>query len=191
MASTLTPPQTPAVTGPSPVTGDETTPTVIRPLDAGDRIRIVELFDGLSDRDRFYRFFRPMPTYPSALLDLLCGMDGVDHLAFGAVTGDRCGGVARVIRLSSDPTVGELAVTVAADQRGHGMAGRLTRAVAAAAAEVGIERLVIDVHPENRAASRSFARMGFRLGFDYGSLVGTLAIGELTPAADRALAVAA
>ncbi|MEM9134779.1 MAG: GNAT family N-acetyltransferase [Actinomycetota bacterium] len=156
---------------------------VTRELNPADGEAIIDLFESLSPEDRFYRFFRAMPFYPPALLELLTAVDGVDHLAVGAFKGDACIGVARCIRYAQRPTVAELAVTVSPDHRGRGLAGRLITEVELLAAGNGIETIEIDVHADNRAAARLFRGLGFALVFESGSLIGTRTPAEFALAA--------
>ncbi len=157
--------------------------TVSRELTTADGEAVIELLEALSPQDRFYRFFRAMPFYPQALLELLTDIDGVDHLAVGAFEGDTCIGVARCIRFANRPAVAELAVTVSPHHRGRGLASRLIAEVEALAAERDIAVIEIDVHPENRGAVMLFRSLGFALRFDSGGLTGTRTLRPLTLAA--------
>ena len=149
---------------------------VVRPLDSADRHHIVGLFEDLDDRDRYFRFFRPMPAYPRSVIDLLTAMDGRDHVAVGAFDGETCIGVARYVRSARRPERAEIAVTVAAAHRGHGVAKQMIEALGHIADRNGIERFEINVHPENRGASALFRSLGFRTAFDDGTIVGSRAV---------------
>lgn len=170
------------------MTNDLTTDDLmVRELGPDDADQIIAVFEGLSDHDRYTRFFRPMPTYPAATLELLTGMDGVRHVAVGAFDGDRCVAVARFVATARRPSVAEVAVTVAASHRGRGLAGRLVATLGPLAAARGITEFEVDVLPTNRAAASLFRNAGFRMRFDSGSLVGHRAAlgspGELSTAA--------
>ena len=168
-------PTVPDPTLPDPTLPD---PIVIRELSGADRPRIEGLFNGLSDQDRYYRFFRPMPTYPASVIDLLTAMDGIGHVAVGAFDGDRCAGVARFVRSGRRPTTAEVAVTVSAHYRGRSIARRMVERLDDLAADRGIEELEILVHPSNRPAAGLFRSMGFTLAVEDGTIVGHRPVGD-------------
>jgi len=58
-------------------------------------------------------------------------------------------GIGRFVRLPDAPDTAELALAVTDDAQGHGVAMRLTVALAAAAAERGIRTFAMDVLREN------------------------------------------
>lgn len=155
-----------------------TRPFAFRQLTSHDRHHVEALFDGLSDQDRYFRFFRPMPTYPASLLDLLSGMDGVGHVAVGAFDGQACVGVARFIRSTRQPGRAEVAVTVAGTHRGCGLARRMVQSLDQLAADRGIDEFEVLVHPSNRAAARLFRSMGFTMALEDGSVVGHRPVGS-------------
>lgn len=152
-------------------------PFTFRQLTGDDRDHIEAVFDGLSDQDRYYRFFRPMPTYPASVLELLTGMDGVGHVAVGAFDGDTCVGVARFIRSTRRPESAEVAVTVAGTHRGCGLARRMVESLNELAADRGIGEFEVLVHPSNRAAARLFRSMGFAMALEDGSVIGHRPVG--------------
>lgn len=173
-------------TTPPPADG----PVTVRELGPADGHHIEAVFADLSDQDRYYRFLRPMPTYPPAVLDLLTAMDGHDHVAVGAFVGPTCVGVARFIRSTRRPTSAEVAVTVSGQARGRGLARRMIALLDDLAAEVNVERFEIYVHPENRKAAHLFRSLGFSLTYEDGTLEGERAVLSGHPAA-AALALAA
>jgi GNAT superfamily N-acetyltransferase len=146
-------------------------------LTGDDRHHIEAVFDGLSDQDRYYRFFRPMPTYPTSVLQLLTSMDGVGHVAVGAFDGDTCVGVARFIRSTRRPESAEVAVTVAGTHRGCGLARRMVESLDRLAADRGIDEFEVVVHPSNRAAASLFRSMGFTTALEDGSVIGHRRVG--------------
>ncbi len=157
-------------------------PIEVRQLGEADGEHIEGLFTGLSDQDRYYRFFRPMPAYPRAVMELLTGMDGIDHVAVGAFADGTCAGVARFIRSTRRPTVAEVAVSVAEAHRGRGLARRLVAALDVLAVDRHIERFEIYVHPANRPAAQLFRSLGFTLVLDSGTLEGERPVGAIQPA---------
>lgn len=154
-------------------------PTIeIRELTADDADHVIGLFEQLSDFDRYLRFFRPMPSYPSSVLAMLTAMDGEDHVAVGAFVDGTCVGVIRSVRLRRRPTTAEVAVTVSSEFRGFGIARRLMTALTDLVETTEVEQFEIDVLPSNRAAIALFRSLGFTMRFDSGSLVGNRSVGS-------------
>lgn len=60
------------------------------------------------------------------------------------------------------PGTGEYAVFISASERGRGIGTELNRAAADAAREAGLLRLWLSAEPRNRAAIRSYEKVGFR-----------------------------
>jgi len=149
----------------------------IRQLTDRDHHHIEAVFESLSDQDRYFRFFRPMPTYPASVMELLTGMDGVGHVAVGAFDQERCVGVARFVSSQRQPGTAEVAVTVSATHRGLGIARRMVDALDLLGTERGLEVFEVLVHPSNRSAARLFRSMGFAMALDDGSVVGHRAVG--------------
>ena len=163
-------------------------PLLVRELTTADRDHVIAVFETLSDQDRFFRFFRPMPTYSSSILQLLTAMDGADHVAVGAFVGPTCVGVARYIRSTHRPSRAEVAVTVSAEMRGRGVARRMLGPLHQLAEKRGVEEFEIYVHPQNRVASRLFASLGFATRFEDGSVVGSCSVGRMSTQVEQALA---
>jgi RimJ/RimL family protein N-acetyltransferase len=96
-----------------------------------DREAIREGYEHLSAESRYHRFLSGVPHLTDQLLDhLVDEVDGVDHVALVlfVLTEDNEGvpaGIARVIRYPGRPTVADVAVTVAEEWRGHGVATAL------------------------------------------------------------------
>jgi len=153
------------------------TDPAIRQLTDRDHHHIEAVFESLSDQDRYFRFLRPMPTYPASVMELLTGMDGVGHVAVGAFDQDRCVGVARFVRSQRQPGTAEVAVTVSGSHRGRGVARRMVEALDVLGAERGVEVFEVLIHPSNRSAARLFRSMGFTMALEDGSVVGHRPVG--------------
>ncbi len=153
-----------------------TAPVHIMELDKNDSDHVIGVFESLSEFDRYYRFFRSMPVYSSAVLDMLTGMNGTDHVAVGAFSGGVCVGVARYIKPAGREGVAELAVVVSAPARGHGLARRMLSALDAPARINGIAEYEVFVHPQNRPGLSLFRSLGFELTFNDGAFEGTMAV---------------
>lgn len=60
------------------------------------------------------------------------------------------------------PGIGEYAIFLREDQRGHGLGTELNRIAITSARDVGLNGLWLTVEPDNRAAIRSYQKAGFR-----------------------------
>lgn len=60
------------------------------------------------------------------------------------------------------PGTGEYAVFLSASERGRGIGTQLNRAATEAARAAGVRRLWLSAEPRNRAAIRSYEKVGFR-----------------------------
>ena len=135
----------------------------IRPIRPEDRKALAAAHDRLSPETVRRRYLTAKPRLTGRDLTYLTEVDGVDHVAYVALDGDRIVGVARWVRLAGDPTAAEAAVVVADDHQGRGLGRRLGDALADAAREHGIERFTAVMLSENVAAHRLFASISRRL----------------------------
>lgn len=142
---------------------------VVRALRPEDRDALGDLYAGLSPRARFLRFASGTPRLSPRALARMVDLDWRDSAAWGAFVDHECVGEVRLARLPDGR--GEVAVTVAEGWRRRGLGRRLLRAAVAGAEAWGVRRVVVTVHPENRAAI-AFARdvLQVRLG-DRGGLL--------------------
>jgi ribosomal protein S18 acetylase RimI-like enzyme len=148
----------------------------LRPLVAGDRALIADVFERLSPRSRYLRFFTPVPRLPKRTLDSLMDVDQVDHIALIALHEGQAVGVVRAVRDRDDRSLAHLALTVVDDFQGRGLGRELIAAIREAAAARGVSALVLDVHPENDVMQRLARSLGVSLGYRDGALHGRLAL---------------
>jgi GNAT superfamily N-acetyltransferase len=130
------------------------TPVRFRMIRPEDKQLLLEGFHRLSPESRYRRFFSYKDTLNEAELKYLTEVDGVDHVAVGAmVTGpdgrDLGAGVARYIRTQDDPDVAEAAVAVIDDLHGKGLGRMLLERLMTAALERGITHFRCDVLASN------------------------------------------
>jgi hypothetical protein len=141
----------------------------VRPVATTDVDGLVALYDGLSDNDRYRRFFsgfRPPRSFFERLVNV-GERGGYGLVATMGAGGDVAGG-ARIVGEASYELLpngdGELAITVAADQRGW-LGPYLLDALVEAAAARGVRNLEADVLVTNSRMlallrSRGYATMG-------------------------------
>ena len=133
----------------------------IRPLGPQHRALIAAGFERLSPRSRESRFLRPMARLDGRTLDDLSAIDGDRHLAVGARSlADDCVGLARCTRLTDEPDVAELAVTVLDDWQRRGVAPLLVTALAQWADAVGIGRFRVLFRYDNVPVARLLRTAG-------------------------------
>ena len=129
-----------------------------------DEQALIDFFGGLSTESRYLRF------HGATRIDrqTVAGALETDWDSRGSLLGELAaadGGLrpvalATYVRLR-DPSRAEVAFAVADDLHGRGIGTRLLERLAAHAAAVGVEELVADVLPQNRAMLRVFDEAGF------------------------------
>jgi len=140
-----------------------------RRADVADREAIVALYDELSPRSRYHRFFHPTPRLTNQLKELLTGLDRVEvWLAFD---GDRCVGESRVSPYP-DRDRADLAVTVADHYQHVGLGRHLARL--AATDRRDRRPLTVSILPDNAAALRLARHGRVPLRIDGGVLEGSI-----------------
>lgn len=134
--------------GPAPVVVvlRDGTKGLVRPIEPTDEPYLRAGFEHLSMRSRELRFLSPSVHPSVGDYERLVRPDGVDHLAlvmerYPVSESERIGyGVARCIRTPEDPRCAEVAVTVADEHQGKGVATLLLRELAAWSRSRGIDR---------------------------------------------------
>lgn len=129
------------------------TQVVLRCIRPEDKAMLVEGMEKLSMESRYRRFFMAKHQLTADDLAFLTEVDGVDHFALGAAIqqGEHlCGvGVARFIRVPSQPELGEPAVAIIDEQQGKGLGHLLFMRLISAARERGIQRFHCEVMSGN------------------------------------------
>ena len=137
----------------------------LRPPSRDDAEALLAFFGGLSQRSLYLRF-HGFPQISPRLGESVVEPDWRERGALlGALVDDeeeRVVALASYVRLR-DPRLAEAAFTVADEHQGRGIGTRLLEQLAARAAEVGIERFVAYVLPDNRAMLGVFEAAGFEL----------------------------
>jgi GNAT superfamily N-acetyltransferase len=154
------------------------TPVVLRPLGPEDRQRLVEGFDHLSEASRYLRFIGAVTHLTEAQLDYLTGVDGVNHVAWGALDGEEAEGlgVGRFVRLPGTPDVAEFSLTVVDAAQGHGLGKLLLAVLYVVAPPRGVRVLRGVVAPENERMVGWLRRLGASLADGAAEMVFDLAV---------------
>jgi len=136
----------------------------IRPIEPGDKEKLVTGLRQLSDESIRKRFLAAKPRFTSAELRYLTEVDGCNHIALVAVleqNPDQLVAVARCVRLPDRPSTAEMAIVVGDPWQNQGLGRALATALADAALAVGIRRFAATMLGDNEPARRlmrTFAR---------------------------------
>ncbi len=120
------------------------TAILLRALRPSDRQALIDGFQRLSDRSVYLRFFSPKHQLSDEDLSFLKELDGSNSygiVALRQLADGREGegvGVARLVRVISEPVIAEPAVTVSDEVQGYGLGRILCDRLAEAALERGI-----------------------------------------------------
>jgi acetyltransferase len=136
----------------------------IRPVRPDDIALMQTFLQGLGDESRLHRFHGAVNVCSSGLLRLMTRADGSRHVAWVVVgmadDQPRLLGEARYF-LSRNGDEAEMALAVADDWRGCGVADRLIQTLVAAAGARGIQRLRAEVECSNPRMRAFMRRHGF------------------------------
>jgi len=134
---------------------DGTTLTV-RPIEPDDADRLARMFERLSPRSVYLRFFSPLTRLSRSTLLELVDVDHCSNDALVALDGDEIVAVARYNEFGQQPPDGgreaEIALTVEDAWQHRGVGRRLGRALGVLAARRGYAAFVATILPENREA---------------------------------------
>ncbi len=150
------------------------TPVHIRPIHAEDKKRLIEGLGRLSSRSRYHRFFGAISALTEKTLKYLTEVDQVNHIAWIAVDPTRRDepalGVARCVRLETDPAIAEIAITVADACQNRGLGSLLIEQLATSALERGIRTFRAVILRENSVVLHALQEVGVRGRLDDGEV---------------------
>jgi protein lysine acetyltransferase len=138
----------------------------IRPIEPGDKEKLVAGLHQLSAESIRKRFLAAKPRFTSAELRYLTEVDGFNHIALVAVLEadpEQLVAVARCVRLPDRPTTAEMAIVVGDPWQNQGLGRALATALADAARAVGIRRFAATMLGDNEAARRLMRTFALRL----------------------------
>ncbi|MER5351973.1 GNAT family N-acetyltransferase [Kitasatospora sp. NPDC002551] len=139
----------------------------IRPITPADAGRLVEFYEQVSDRSKYFRFFAPYPRLSDKDVHRFTHHDFVNRVGLAVVIRDRFVATVRYDRIDPDGrpsetgTDAEVAFLVQDAHQGRGVASALLEHIAAVAQERGIRRFQAEVLPENRAMVKVFTDAGY------------------------------
>jgi RimJ/RimL family protein N-acetyltransferase len=129
----------------------------------GDRAALRAGFAAFSPESRYHRFLTSVSTLSEDMVSrLVDDVDGVDHVAVVLTPAGPSRspvGVARLIRYPDQPDAADIAVSVADDWHGRGVATALLP-ILLAHRPAGVTRLVTEVSTDNAASLAMLRRLG-------------------------------
>jgi acetyltransferase len=148
-------------------------PVFIRPVKPEDAPLLLELFDNLSSKSRYFRFFSHSDTLSKNLLVLLTQIDYDRHIALVALVstdgeGEKMIGVARV-NSDADIRDGEFAIVVGDQWQEKGIGKLLLVKILQVAREYGIKLIYGAVLGENKPMLGLARDLGFTVEAGQGS----------------------
>jgi RimJ/RimL family protein N-acetyltransferase len=162
------------------------TVVTIRPIMPSDTSALLAYLDGLSDRDRYFRFLQATPRIDRRLLAAFTPDDDDRRLVLVAVRDGAIVGEAMMGTGAADREA-DVAYSVAEAVRRRGLARMFLTLLVDIARARGIESLRADILGENRASVRLLEGFGARIHFEDGLLVARLdlssAVVDRSPAA--------
>jgi GNAT superfamily N-acetyltransferase len=121
-------------------------PLLLRDLGPPDAHLLDELHAAMSPRSRYRRYHAAKPKLSSRERAFLSGTDGRDHVALVALeAGGAPVGIARYVRLRSEPRTADIAAEIADRRQRQGLGSELLDGIARRAAAAGIERFTATV----------------------------------------------
>ena len=138
----------------------------IRPIEPGDKEKLVNGLRQLSEESIRKRFLAAKPRFTSAELRYLTEVDGFNHIALVAVLEDdpdELVAVARCVRLPDRHDTAEMAIVVGDPWQRRGLGRRLAIMLADAASLQGVERFSATMLSDNPAALALMRTLSQRL----------------------------
>jgi RimJ/RimL family protein N-acetyltransferase len=134
----------------------------IRPIESGDHERLRRAFERLSPESRYRRFLGAVKRLNERELRYFTEVDHVNHEALVAIEPDdgELVGVARYVRGDSDAATAEVAMAVADDWHGRGVATLLLDELVERAEDAGIARFTATCLVENTSAIDILEELG-------------------------------
>ncbi|MEV0067913.1 GNAT family N-acetyltransferase [Amycolatopsis sp. NPDC050768] len=133
---------------------------LVRALRLADTAAVLDLHNRLGERDRYFRFFGPLPSTMDRLAARIAEEPAAGHAAVGCFLREALVGVANYEKLG-DTTDAEVALVVDGTRQTHGVATLLLEHLAVAARAAGLTRFVAEVLAENSQVIRVFSDLGF------------------------------
>jgi acetyl coenzyme A synthetase (ADP forming)-like protein len=135
----------------------------IRPIVPDDRERLYELFQGMGQRSRYFRFFQEKDDLSPTELDYFTNVDYESRMAFAVLLEGKMVGVGRYDRDQSEPDQAEVAFAVVDAHQNRGIGTQLLQLMTAYARTHGIQGFKALVLPDNVQMIRMFRHSGYKI----------------------------
>jgi acetyl coenzyme A synthetase (ADP forming)-like protein len=135
----------------------------IRPIVPDDRERLYELFQGMGQRSRYFRFFQEKDDLSPRELEYFTNVDYESRMAFVVLLEDKMIGVGRYDRDQNDPGYAEIAFAVVDAHQSRGIGTQLLQLMTAYARTHGIVGFKALVLPDNVQMIRMFRHSGYEI----------------------------
>lgn len=150
-------------------------PVCLRTIRAGDGARMRDGIARMSPRSRYLRFFSGAEEQPDSVIDSLLDVDGVSHIAWGAIASAMAGapaiGAVHAVAIDEpDNPAMEFSVAVVDAWQGRGLARLLTAALLVNCLSRGVERLEAYLLSENHESQDFVKGLGGRLAGSDGNV---------------------
>ena len=146
----------------------------LRPIAPADADELVAFYSQVSAQSKYYRFFAAVPTLSERDVERFTRVDHRDRVALVMTVAERIIAVGRFDRLgpvgARGGDVAEVAFLVQDRHQHRGIGQLLLEHLAQTGREVGVERFVASVLPENRGMLQVFREAGYQVsrGFEDG-----------------------
>jgi len=137
----------------------------IRPIRPDDGDLLVSFYSRVSDESKYYRFFSPMPYLSPRDVRRFTEVDHRTRVAFVVVLAGQMIAVGRFD--VTGPGEAEVAFLVEDRHHGRGLAQVLLEHLAQAGRELGVERFVAEVLPDNRRMITTLQEAGYHVAGGY------------------------
>src|SRR5680860_1270470 len=137
----------------------------LRPIAEDDEQGLVEFYSQVSAESKYLRFFAPMPQLSDSDVARFTHVDHHDRVAFVLTVAGAIIAVGRFDRISDAQggVEAEVAFLVQDAHQGRGIAQMLLEHLAQAGRELGVEKFVAEVLPQNRRMIAIFREAGYRV----------------------------
>ncbi len=135
----------------------------IRPIVPDDRERLYELFKGMGQKSRYFRFFQEKEDLTPKELEYFTNVDYENRMAFVALLDEKIIGVGRYDRDENEPDSAEVAFAIVDAHQSRGIGTQLLQLMTAYARTHGIVGFKALVLPENVQMIRMFRHSGYKI----------------------------
>jgi len=137
----------------------------VRPIRPDDAELLESFYGRVSDESKYYRFFSPMPHLSQRDIKRFTTVDHHERVAFVMVLAGQIIAVGRFDVVA--PGEAEVAFLVEDRHQGRGIAQILLEHLAQAGRELGIEKFVAEVLPDNRRMIATLQEAGYHVAGGY------------------------